>query len=278
MILITGANGQLGSEMRELLTQNSIDYIATGVEELDITNKKKVKDYFNKIQPTVVFHCAAYTAVDKAENEGKKANWLINVEGTRNIAEVCQEHHSIFVFISTDYVFDGKKENLQYDVLDKPNPINEYGRAKLEGEKLALNICDRTYVIRTSWVFGKFGKNFVFTMQNLAKKNKSIDVVNDQIGRPTWTRTLGEFMLHLVQTNQEYGIYHLSNDGYCSWYTFALEILKDKTVTINQINSNNFPQVADRPKYSVLDLTKAKNTNFEIPCWKIALSQMLSDK
>lgn len=275
MILLTGANGQLGTEIRYLLDEKNIAYTATDVAEMDITNPESVKEKFAEVKPNIVFHVAAYTAVDKAEDEGKELDYKINVEGTRNIAKAAEAIGAKLVYISTDYVFDGTKKDSEYLPDDETNPQSEYGRTKRLGEEAVMAISSDYYIIRTSWVFGKYGHNFVFTMQNLAKTHSRLTVVNDQYGRPTWTRTLAEFMLHLVTTKAETGIYHLSNDNACTWYEFACEILKDVDVEVAPVTSAEFPQKAKRPQYSVMSLEKAKATGFVIPSWQEALSEML---
>lgn len=276
MILLTGANGQLGTEIRHLLDELKINYIGTDVEEMDITNSESVKAMFDKVKPDIVFHMAAYTAVDKAEDEGKELDYKINVEGTKNIAEAAEKVNAKLIYISTDYVFDGTKKEGEYLPTDPTNPQSEYGRTKRLGEEAVMDISSQYYIIRTSWVFGNYGHNFVFTMQKLAKNHPSLTIVNDQFGRPTWTRTLAEFMVHLIDKNAEYGIYHLSNDNSCTWYEFAKEILKDVEVEIKPVTSSEFPQKAKRPQYSVMNLEKAKETGFKIPTWEDALMDMLS--
>ncbi|MGT2808611.1 dTDP-4-dehydrorhamnose reductase [Streptococcus iniae] len=276
MILITGSNGQLGTELRYLLDERNEDYVAVDVAEMDITNSEKVDDVFAQVKPTLVYHCAAYTAVDAAEDEGKALNQAINVDGTENIAKACQKHQATLVYISTDYVFDGKKplgqEWLETDI---PNPQTEYGRTKRLGEEAVEKYTDKFYIIRTAWVFGNYGKNFVFTMQNLAKSHDTLTVVNDQHGRPTWTRTLAEFMCHLAENKKEFGYYHLSNDAKedTTWYDFAKEILKDTTVDVKPVDSLAFAAKAKRPLNSTMNLDKAKATGFVIPTWQDALGE-----
>lgn len=270
MNLITGANGQLGTELRKLLDEKEIAYVGVGSKELNITDAEAVHQFVSDLKPAIIYHCAAYTAVDAAEEEGKDLNQLVNVIGTRNIAEAAEEVGAELVYISTDYVFDGTNQD-EYSVDALTNPKNEYGRAKLEGEKIVQEISSKAYIIRTSWVFGEFGKNFVFTMQRLAETHPRLTVVNDQVGRPTWTRTLAEFMVYLTATHQEHDLYHLSNEGQCSWYEFAKEILKDKAVEVSPVTSEEYPQKAYRPKHSVMDLSKAKATGFNIPTWQEAL-------
>ena len=273
-ILITGSKGQLGMELQKLLDEKGMNYTATDSGEMDITNKTAVDAFFQKVNPTLVFHCAAYTAVDKAEDEGKDLNEKVNAIGTKTIAEAAEAHGAVMVYISTDYVFDGNNSK-EYTEIDQANPQNEYGRMKYEGEQWVQNICSKYYIIRTSWVFGEFGNNFVYTMLRLAKTHPVLTVVDDQIGRPTWTRTLAAFMLHVLDTDAVFGLYHLSNDGSCSWYEFACEILKDYDVEVKPVSSAEYPQKAYRPKHSIMDLSKAKATGFQIPTWKEALSQFI---
>lgn len=276
-ILITGSNGQLGMEVQMLLKEKEIPFVAYDREELDITDLEKVNTTFNKIKPTYIFHCAAFTAVDKAEDEGKELNELVNVVGSKNIALASEEVGATLIYISTDYVFDGSKVDEMYTEVDKPNPLNAYGKSKLSGENEVQKNCSKSYIIRTSWVFGQYGNNFVYTMKKLSKTMDKLTIVDDQIGRPTWTRTLSEFMLFLVQNDINYGIYNLSNDNSCSWYQFAQEILKNDTIDVLPISSSEFPQKALRPKYSVLDLEKAKNTGFVIDSWQEALAKMMNN-
>lgn len=277
MILITGSNGQLGTELRKLLDEKAITYVATDSSEMDITNAEAVEAVFSEVKPSIVYHCAAYTAVDKAEDEGKELNEKINVDGTKHVAEAAERHGATLVYISTDYVFDGTNPE-EYNVDAETNPKNEYGRSKYEGEQLVQEICSKYYIIRTSWVFGAFGNNFVYTMRRLAETHPKLTVVSDQVGRPTWTRTLAEFMLHLIENESEYGIYHLSNDDSCSWYEFACEILKDCDIEISPVTSEEYPQKAYRPRHSIMALSKAKETGFVIPSWKEALQAFVNIK
>lgn len=276
MYLITGGNGQLGTELRHLLDETGVTYVSTDSQEMDITDAKATMAKIQEIKPEVIFHCAAYTAVDQAEDEGKALDERINVEGTRNVAQAAKAVGATLVYISTDYVFDGTKKEGEYRVDDPVNPQNEYGRTKLLGEQVVQEIMNDYYIIRTSWVFGQYGHNFVFTMQRLAKEHESLTVVNDQFGRPTWTRTLAEFMKYVIDHRAPTGIYHLSNDNHCSWYEFAREILKEFVVEVKPVTSEQYPQKAKRPQYSVMDLSKAKAIGFEIPTWQEALEQMLS--
>ncbi|MCH4123835.1 MAG: dTDP-4-dehydrorhamnose reductase [Levilactobacillus sp.] len=276
-ILITGASGQLGTELRHLLDSRGIEYLAMDSTQLDITDAKAVDIFFENERPSVVYDCAAYTAVDAAEEEpGKTTNGLVNVEGTRNLAIASERVKATLVYISTDYVFDGTNSEM-YSEEDSANPKNQYGLAKYQGEQLVQKIMSKYYIIRTSWVFGKYGKNFVYTMLKLAETHDELSVVDDQVGRPTWTKTLADFMTYAVENRIEYGIYQLSNDNSCSWFEFASEILKDKQVTIHPVDSSKFPQKAYRPKHSVMSLEKAKSTGFSVISWQEALRKFKSD-
>ena len=275
MILITGGHGQLGTELRHLLDEKKLEYLSTDADQLDITDKEGTYKFITDMKPEIIYHCAAYTAVDKAEDEGKELDEKINVEGTRNVAEAAKAAGATLIYISTDYVFDGKKKEGMYQVDDTTNPLSEYGRTKLLGEKAVQETMDDYYIIRTSWVFGIYGHNFIYTMQKLAKTHDRLTVVNDQFGRPTWTRTLAEFMVFVIEKKAPFGIYHLSNENSCSWYEFAKEILKDTDVEVAPVTSEEYTQKATRPQYSIMDLSKAKGLGFEIPTWQEALNSFL---
>ncbi|BAK57626.1 dTDP-4-dehydrorhamnose reductase [Lactococcus garvieae subsp. garvieae] len=281
MILITGGNGQLGTELRHLLDERDVKYFAADVNELDITDKAAVDAFFDKNKPELVYHCAAYTAVDKAEDEGKALNEKINVEGTRNVANAAARVGATLVYISTDYVFNGDLPVGQEWEVDAPaDPQSEYGRTKRLGELAVEESGVKFYTIRTAWVFGNYGHNFVFTMQNLAKTHDTLTVVNDQHGRPTWTRTLAEFMVYLVDNDVNFGYYHLTNDAATdedvTWFDFATEILKDTDTKVTPVDSSAFPAKAKRPFNSTMSLEKTKATGFKIPSWQDALAQMVA--
>lgn len=272
--LITGAHGQLGQEVQKLLRERGLTFVAYDSKALDITNREAVMATFKAEQPDVVLHAAAYTKVDLAEDEGRAMNWQVNVTGTKNIADAAKQYGAKLVAVSTDYVFDGLNVG-EYRETDPVNPRNAYGRAKLAGELAVTESGATAYIVRTSWVFGEFGNNFVYTMQRLAESHPKLTVVNDQLGRPTWTRTLAEFMLHLIAVEATYGVYHLSNDETATWFDFAKEILKDTAVEVEPVTSAEFPQKAYRPKHSVMNLEKAKSTGFEILSWREALNKFL---
>ncbi len=276
MILITGSKGQLGTELRYLLDERNEEYVAVDVAEMDIIDAAKVDEVFAQVKPSLVYHCAAYTAVDAAEDEGKELDYAINVTGTENIAKAAAKYGATLVYISTDYVFDGQKPvGQEWLETDQPDPQTEYGRTKRLGEEAVEKYLDHYYIIRTAWVFGNYGKNFVFTMQNLAKTHPRLTVVNDQHGRPTWTRTLAEFMTYVTENQKDFGYYHLSNDATedTTWYDFAKEILKDTDVEVAPVDSSQFPAKAKRPLNSTMSLAKAKATGFVIPTWQEALQE-----
>ena len=276
MILVTGAKGQLGMELCHLLDEQGIEYVGTAMADLDITNSEQVAHFVQALQPSIIFHCAAYTAVDLAEDEGKTLNQAVNIDGTKNIALAAKEVGATLVYISTDYVFDGMLDEGEYTIDAPTNPQNEYGKAKLAGEQVIQELLTQYYIIRTSWVFGQYGSNFVYTMQKLAENRKTLTIVSDQVGRPTWTRTLAEFMQFIVEKEAPYGVYHLSNEGSCSWYEFAKEILKENTdIEVLPVTSKEFPQKATRPKRSIMDLSKSKELGFTIPDWEEALRQFM---
>jgi len=270
-VLVTGANGQLGYDVIKYLDSEGIEYLGTDREVLDITNKEQVKTLISNYNPDVVIHCAAYTAVDKAEDE-KELCHAVNVLGTRYVAEACKEIDAKMVYISTDYVFNG--EGIKpFDVTDKPNPINYYGQTKYKGELEVQRILDKYFIIRTSWVFGTHGNNFVKTMLKLAKERDEISVVADQIGSPTYTYDLAKRLVEMIQTDK-YGIYHATNEGYCSWYDFACEIFKQAGmyVKVNPIKTEDYPQKAKRPKNSRLSKTPLT----ELENWKDALKHYIN--
>lgn len=251
-ILITGASGMLGKDLCPVLEDEGHQIIETDVETLDITDISQIKKEFTTHNPDFVIHCAAYTNVDKAEEEEFKAK-LINTKGTENIAKICAENDIPLFYISTDYVFDGESQK-PYTPQDKPNPINVYGKTKLYGEKAVTKFCEKYYIARTSWLYGHHGKNFVETMLSLANKDE-IKVVDDQIGCPTWTVDLANAIAEIIDDGYEYGVYHLCGKGQTSWYGFAKEIFKLAKIEANVIpcETKDFPRPAKRPENSAMD-------------------------
>jgi dTDP-4-dehydrorhamnose reductase len=221
-ILVTGANGQLGSAILSIFKHNNIDVVGTDRSIIEITNQAQVFDKVKKINPDVIIHCAAYTAVDKAEDD-KQNCYKVNVEGTRNLALIAKLRNIEFIYFSTDYVFDGTKSE-PYEVDDIPNPINYYGLTKYLGEEIVKSLLTNYFIFRISWVFGPNGKNFVNTILRIAKEKSSINVVNDQVGSPTYTMDVAKFLISKPIIGN--GIYHLTNEGYISWYDFATKIIE----------------------------------------------------
>ncbi len=274
-VLVTGAKGQLGQDILCLLEDQPWEVFGFGREELDITNEEKVSEKVLSIKPDIIIHTAAYTQVDQAESDEEIA-FKVNAEGTKYLAQAAEAVGAKFCYVSTDYVFDGTK-NEPYKVDDQTNPQTVYGRSKLVGEQYTQKYCSKSYIVRTSWVFGLYGNNFVKTMLRLAKEKKELGVVHDQVGSPTYTTDLASFIINLVQSDK-YGIYHGSNSGVCSWYEFAKEVFKQSNIEIvvNPLTTKDFPRPAARPKYSVLNKGMIEENGFEsFQDWKEALKDFL---
>jgi len=254
-VLVTGAKGMLGQDLCPILEDEGYEVVETDIDNLDITDKNNVYDVLKRENPEIVIHCAAYTNVDKAEEEIETAK-KINVQGTENIAKFCGENDITLVYISTDYVFDGELKDGFYNPEDKTNPINIYGITKRNGEEMVKKYCKKYYIARTSWLYGIHGKNFVETMISLADKPE-LKVVDDQIGCPTWTVELSDGIVKLLN-NEDFGTYHVCGSGKTSWYGFAKEIFKllNLEVNIKPCNTEEFPRPAKRPKYSPMDNNK----------------------
>lgn len=249
-VLVTGANGMLGQDLCPILEDVGAFVIETDVDTLDITNGVVVKNVLTDVRPDLVIHCAAYTNVDKAEEDFETA-YKINALGTENLAKSCNELDIPIVYISTDYVFDGAEKKL-LNPDSCTNPINNYGKTKLAGENAIQKYCKKYYIARTSWLYGIHGKNFVETMLSL-KDKEELKVVDDQIGCPTWTVELANGILKLLQ--KPYGIYHVCGSGQTSWYGFANEIFKQSGLTVNlkPCVTEEFPRPAKRPKFSAME-------------------------
>ncbi len=274
-IVVTGAGGQLGRELR-IASENysQFDFIFLTKEDLSITDPARVANFFLKTWPAFCINCAAYTAVDKAEQEREKA-FLINAVAVRIIAAACKAINTKLIHISTDYVFNGNSATpLKED--DAVSPVNIYGASKLKGEELAFRDNDQTIVIRTSWVYSEFGNNFVKTMMRLMREKESISVIDDQIGSPTYAADLANAILQIISSEKFIpGIYNFSNDGKISWYEFATAIkeLTGSSCKINPIPTSQYPTAAKRPHYSLLDKKKIKETyNVHIADWKDSLA------
>lgn len=283
-VLVTGANGQLGFDVINELRKRGYYALGVDIEEMDITDEISVNKVIKEVKPEAIIHCAAWTAVDLAENEDKiEKVRMINGTGTENIAKVCKEIGSKLVYISTDYVFDGRGER-PWEPDDKRNPINVYGQTKYEGELAVETHLEKYYIVRIAWVFGVNGKNFIKTMLNLGKSHESLKVVNDQIGTPTYTYDLARLLVDMIETDK-YGIYHVTNEGgFISWYDFALEIMRQASainsiyehVIVNPVNSSEFITKAKRPLNSRMNKEKLAENGFTpLPSWQDALVRYL---
>jgi len=279
-VLVTGAKGQLGSELKYLSGGHAYDFVFIDQEELDLTKLHDIIPYLLKVDPDFIINCAAYTAVDKAEDEPDLAQ-MINADAPKEIARYCKENGKRLIHVSTDYVFNGDFSH-PIDETATPDPQSVYGSTKLEGEKAISDELDNAYIIRTAWVYSSFGNNFVKTMLRLGSEKEELDVVSDQIGSPTYARDLAGAILQLIEAiengSDHPDIYHYSNEGICSWYEFASEIMKIANVNckINPIKSSDFPTKAKRPAYSVLDKNNiTKKMGVEVPYWKLSLKNCL---
>ena len=271
-ILVTGANGQLGSEMRRLGMASPNEYIFTDVAELDITDGAAVKSFAVENNIDVIVNCAAYTAVDKAEDDEAMAE-LINATAVRNLAEAAKEVDATLFHVSTDYVFGAEGNTPRTE--DMPtNPLGVYGRTKLHGEQAIAEVGAKAIIIRTAWLYSEYGNNFLKTMLRLTKERETLSVVFDQVGTPTYAGDLAMTIFSIIEGDYykgNEGIYHFSNEGVCSWYDFAREIATamGHTCQINPCHSSEFPSKVTRPPYSVLDKTKIKSTfGVDIPHWR----------
>lgn len=276
-ILVTGYNGQLGYDVVKAGVAQGLDMIGVGIDDLDITDGHAVHSTIDRIRPDVIVHCAAYTAVDKAEDE-KDLCRKVNVDGTRYLSEAARNINAKMMYISTDYVFDGLG-NEPYSESDEPAPIGQYGLTKYEGEQVMQSILEKWYIIRISWVFGINGTNFIKTMLRLAGSRSELNVVSDQYGSPTYTADLAKLIVDMVQTDR-YGIYHATNEGICSWAEFAEEIFRQagRTVTVNHISTSEYPTKAVRPKNSRMSKDKLELSGFaRLPHWQDALKRYLDE-
>jgi dTDP-4-dehydrorhamnose reductase len=279
VVLVTGASGQLGQSLQFIAPNYpAIKFVFCDSKTLDITNEMNCKEVFYKTKPNYCINTAAYTAVDKAESEPEKAN-LINVVGAKNIAATCKQFNTKLIHISTDFVFDGSN-NSQYTETDLPNPKGVYGQTKLDGEKAIQEVFPNYFIVRTSWVYSQFGNNFMKTMLRLSSERDVISVVDDQIGTPTNAVDLAEALVQIILTDNQqsttdnFGIYHFSNEGQCSWYDFAAEIFRVNKISINlqPIPTTSYPTPAVRPAYSVLDKSKIKSVfGIEVLNWEESL-------
>ena len=275
MILVTGVNGQLGFDVVKELNKRNIECLGIGKADLDVTDSTAVDNYISNLKPECVIHCAAYTAVDKAEDEEEICS-KVNVYGTENIAKACKKVNAKMIYTSTDYVFDGDGEN-PFEVDGNIKPTSVYGKTKHEGELKVKEILDKYFIVRISWVFGVNGNNFIKTMLRLGKEKESLNVVCDQIGSPTYTFDLAPLLCDMA-VSEKYGVYHATNEGFCSWAEFATEIMKKSNLNckINPVPTSEYPTKAVRPFNSRLSKNSLVDGGFNVlPSWENALDRFL---
>ena len=277
-VLVTGVKGQLGYDVVLELSKRGHEAVGVDSLEMDITDFELVSKVIHDVKPEAVIHCAAYTAVDKAEDNIDICR-KVNADGTENIAKVCKELDCKMMYISTDYVFDGEG-NRPWEPDDKVSkPLNAYGLTKYEGEQMLQKYVEKFFIVRISWVFGVNGNNFIKTMLRLGKENGKVSVVSDQIGSPTYTADLAILLCNMIASDK-YGIYHATNEGFCSWYDFACEIFKaaNMDVDVTAVDSNAFPVKAKRPKNSRMSKDKLTQNGFDkMPTWQDATQRYINE-
>lgn len=276
-VLVTGAKGQLGTDLMNELKKRGLEGIGVDVEEMDITDPEACRQVISASNVDAVIHCAAYTAVDAAEDHVELCR-RINGEGTRNVALACKEADVKLMYISTDYVFDGQGSR-PWEPDDHRDPLNVYGQTKYEGELAVEELSDKYFIVRIAWVFGVAGKNFIKTMLRLGKQNGAVSVVDDQIGSPTYTYDLARLLVDMIQTDK-YGRYHATNEGLCSWYEFACEIFRQAgmDVKVTPVTSEAFAAKAKRPSNSRMSKEKLSDNGFvRLPSWQDALGRFLKE-
>lgn len=275
MIIVTGAGGQLGGDVCKILEDRAIDYIGTGKDELDITDSKEVESFFESHDVKAVIHCAAYTAVDKAETDESNC-MAVNFTGTLNLARCCGKKDIKLIYVSTDYVFRGDGE-APFETDDEKGPLNVYGRSKLSGERAAAENCRKLFIVRTSWVFGEKNTNFIHTMLKLCDKYESVRVVCDQIGSPTYSKHLAKLICDMVET-ERYGVYHATNEGFCSWSELCAKAyeLEGKSTKITPVTTAEYGSKTNRPLNSRLSKKSLDDGGFErLPKWEDAVEEYL---
>ena len=276
-VLVTGVKGQLGYDVARELEKRQIEAVGVDVEEMDITDAAQVETVIRNVNPDAVIHCAAYTAVDAAEDNEELCR-RVNAQGTENVAKVCQEMDLKMMYISTDYVFDGQGTR-PWEPDDERDPLNVYGQTKYEGELAVEKYVEKFFIVRIAWVFGVNGKNFIKTMLNLGKTHDKLTVVNDQTGSPTYTYDLARLLADMIQTDK-YGRYHATNEGICTWYEFACEIFRQAgmDVEVAPVTSDEYPAKAKRPANSRMSKKKLDENGFErLPSWQDALKRYLKE-
>ena len=276
-VFVTGVKGQLGYDVMNELEKQGLEGIGVDIDEMDITDADQVNKVIKEAAPDAVIHCAAYTAVDAAEDNEEICR-KVNAQGTENIAKVCEELDIKMMYISTDYVFNGQGER-PWEPDDEREPLNVYGQTKYEGELAIEEHVKKFFTVRIAWVFGVNGKNFIKTMLNLGKTHDHLTVVNDQTGSPTYTYDLARLLVDMIQTDK-YGRYHATNEGLCTWYEFACEIFKQAgmDVSVAPVSSDEYPAKAKRPSNSRMDKSKLTANVFQpLPTWQDALSRYLKE-
>ncbi len=277
-ILVTGVAGQLGYDVMRELHQRKIDAVGADIGEFDLTDEAVTRKFIADARPTAIVHCAAYTAVDRAEEEKEKA-YAVNVLGSRHIALASKAAGAKLMYIGTDYVFDGEKTDA-WDADDPKNPLGVYGKTKLDGELACLEILpDKLFIVRLSWVFGKNGNNFVKTMLRLSETRDEIGVVADQTGSPTYTPDAAKLICDMIET-EKYGVYNAANEGVCSWYDFASEVMRlaGRSTKIRPITTAEYPTAAKRPSNSAFSKKELDAAGFKrLPHWKDALKRFLAE-
>ena len=275
-ILVTGVKGQLGYDVVKVLESRGHQPVGVDREEIDLMNNNMIQNFITNLKPEAIIHCAAYTAVDQAEEEVEIC-YQINAEAVKVIAECAKTLDIPMIYISTDYVFDGTKAS-EYVETDIPNPINVYGASKLKGEQYVQQLLEKFYIVRISWVFGINGNNFIKTMQRLGNEQDQLNIIHDQVGSPTYTAHLAPLLVDMIETNR-YGIYHATNEGYCSWYEFAAEIFKQSQldVTLHPITTDQYKTKAKRPLNSKMSKQKLSDYGFHrLPTWQEALKNYIN--
>ena len=276
-VLVTGVGGQLGYDVVKVLKERNIEYLGADLKDFDITDYAAAHKFITDYRPDAIIHCSAYTAVDRAEDDRELCR-RVNVDGSENIAKICNEIDAKMIYISTDYVFPGTGEDF-YEVDSPTGPQNVYGQTKLEGELAVKNILKKYFIVRISWVFGINGNNFIKTMMKLGKERRELNIVADQIGSPTYTDDLAPLLCDMVVTDK-YGTYHATNEGICSWAEFAEEIFKQAGLNckVNQIKTEDYPTKAARPKNSRMSKKSLNEVGFKsLPVWQDAVARYLKE-
>ena len=274
-VLVTGVKGQLGYDVVNELVKRGVEAVGVDIDEMDITDAVSVEKVIKQASPDAVIHCAAYTAVDPAEDNVELCR-KVNADGTANIAKVCKELDIKMMYISTDYVFDGQGER-PWEPDDERHPLNVYGQTKYEGEVAVTDALDKYFIVRIAWVFGVNGKNFIKAILNKAKMVDTLTVVNDQFGSPTYTFDLARLLVDMIQSDK-YGFYHATNEGICTWYEFACEIIRQAGLStkVLPVSADRYPAKAKRPANSRMSKEKLTENGFEkLPAWQDALKRYL---